>query len=401
MPGTQALSFAPMHSLPRRIPLLAATLLLAAAPAHASHDAAARWWDLGHRLVARLAEPLLTADARAAARELLGGQSLADAAVWADNIRQYRRDTDQLHFVNIPLAATSYDSARDCPRGQCIIAAIERDRRILADSCAPSRERAEALRFLIHFLGDLHQPLHVADDSDRGGNERHVVFFGRPTDLHKVWDGELVEAFGMTPDQYLAYLRDRMKTMDLRALERGTPADWAIEGHRAAVEHAYRLPRDGQLGRAYVQANRQAIDHALIAAGIRLAMVLNQALAGYRAGGLALAADTVARPPGTITDREALAHVGQTVTVVGTVAEVSRSRQGTVYVNFGARYPRQTFTAVALAPAPAWTAGLDSLEGRRVEVRGKIVRYRGRVEIVLTGAEQLVAAPLDAKRPAM
>ena len=106
-----------------------------------------------------------------------------------------------------------------------------------------------------------------------------------------------------------------------------------------------------------------------------------------------MAADTVVTPRGVITDGEALAHVGQIVTVVGTVAEVSRSQNGTVYVNFGARYPRQTFTAVALAPAPVWTAGLDSLEGRRVGVRGKIVRYRGRVEIVLTGAEQLLAAP--------
>lgn len=379
-----------MPSLPHPVRLLAATLLLAATPARASHDGGARWWDLGHRLVARLAEPLLTPQARGAARDLLGGQSLADAAVWADNIRQYRRDADRLHFVNIPLAATSYDSARDCPRGQCVIAAIERDRRVLADTTASPGDRAEALRFLIHFVGDLHQPLHVADDGDRGGNERDVVFLGRRTDLHKVWDGELVEAFGMTPDQYLAYLRNRMKSMDLRALERGTPADWAMEEHRAAAEHAYHLSRDGRLGRAYVQANRPVIDHALIAAGVRLALVLNSALAGSRAGGLALAADTVAAAPGTITDREALAHVGETMTVVGTVAEVSRSRRGTVYLNFGARFPRQTFTAVALAPAPAWTAGLDSLEGRRVGVHGRIVRYRGRVEIVLKGPEQLV-----------
>lgn len=373
--------------------LLAAALAAAAAPVHASNTAHARWWDLGHRLVARLAEPLLTPDARAAARDLLGGQSLADAAVWADNIRQYRRDTDKLHYVNIPLAATTYDSARDCPRGQCIIAAIERNREILGDTAAPRDDRAEALRFLIHFIGDLHQPLHVADDGDRGGNERHVIFLGRRTDLHKVWDGELVEAFGMTPEQYLADLRGRMETMDLRTLERGTPADWAMEEHRAAVEHAYRLPPDGRLGRAYVQTNRPVVDHALIAAGARLALVLNQALAGSRAGELARAADTVAAAPGTITDREALAHVGETVTVVGSVAEVSRSRGGTVYVNFGARFPRQTFTAVALAPAPAWTAGLDSLEGRRVGVRGRIIRYRGRVEIVLKEPGQIVHPP--------
>jgi hypothetical protein len=379
---------------PRRwlLPLLS-PLLLAAAPAHVPQRSHVRWWDLGHRIVARLAEPLLTAHTREAVRDILGGQSLADAAVWADNIRQYRHDADRLHFVNIPLADTVYDPARHCPRGQCIIAAIERDRRVLADSTASPAERAEALRFLIHFVGDLHQPLHVADDGDRGGNEREVSFLGRPTNLHKVWDGELVEAAGLTPDAYVAYLRNRMKSLDLRALDQGTVADWAMEVHRAGVEHAYRLPRDGRLGPAYVNANRPVIDHALIAAGVRLAMVLNQALAGYRKGNMTMAADSVAVARGAITDGEAMVHVGETVMVLGTVAEVFRSRKGTIYLNFGAKYPHQTFTAVALPPAPAWAAGLDSLAGRRVGVRGRIVRYRGRVEIVLKGPEQLVPAP--------
>ena len=376
---------------------LVSTLLLAAAPANAPLRSHARWWDLGHRIVARLADPLLTAHAREAVRDILGGQSLADAAVWADNIRQYRHDADRLHYVNIPLADTVYDPARHCPHGQCIIAAIERDRGVLADSTASPAERAEALRFLIHFMGDLHQPLHVADDGDRGGNEREVSFLGRPTNLHKVWDGELVEAFGLTPDAYVAYLQQRIESLDLRELGRGTVADWAMEVHRAGVNHAYRLPRDGRLGPAYVNANRPVIDHALIAAGARLALVLNQALASYRTGELAVAADSVvadslATVRGVITDREAMAHIGETVTVMGTVTEVFRSRKGTVYLNFGAKYPHQTFTAVALPPAPAWAAELDSLAGRRVGVRGQIVRYRGRVEIVLKGPEQLVPA---------
>ena len=376
---------------------LVSTLLLAAAPANAPLRSHARWWDLGHRIVARLADPLLTAHAREAVRDILGGQSLADAAVWADNIRQYRHDADRLHYVNIPLADTVYDPARHCPHGQCIIAAIERDRGVLADSTASPAERAEALRFLIHFMGDLHQPLHVADDGDRGGNEREVSFLGRPTNLHKVWDGELVEAFGLTPDAYVAYLQQRIESLDLRELGRGTVADWAMEVHRAGVNHAYRLPRDGRLGPAYVNANRPVIDHALIAAGARLALVLNQALASYRTGELAVAADSVvadslATVRGVITDREAMAHIGETVTVMGTVTEVFRSRKGTIYLNFGAKYPHQTFTAVALPPAPAWAAELDSLAGRRVGVRGQIVRYRGRVEIVLKGPEQLVPA---------
>ena len=363
----------------------ALALLIPAAFASESLPSGARWWDLGHRVVAQLAESRLTPHTREAVRDILDGQSLADASVWADNIRQYRHDADKLHYVNIPLADRRYVPARHCLGGQCIIAAIEQERHLLADPAASREERAEALRFLIHFMGDLHQPLHVADDGDRGGNQRAVIFLGHPTDLHKVWDGELIDSSVANQAEYLGSLRRRMDSLDLRALEAGTVVDWAMEGHRIAVEAAYRLPRDGRIGRAYVRANRAIIDRALIAGGVRLAKVLNEALANYRTG----AGPSVSSRPGAYADREAAAHVGETATVVGTVATIFRSPKRNVYLNFGADYPHQTFTAVALQPA-GWTDGLDSLVGRRVGVRGTFVSYRGRVEIVLEGADQIV-----------
>ena len=392
-PGSAAARRRPRKlSTPLRSVRAGAVVLMLALPApplgHAARWAA-RWFDLGHRIVARIAEPRLTPQAREAVRDILGGQSLADASVWADNIRQYRHDADPLHYVNIPLSATAYDPVRDCPRGRCIIAAIASDTRLLADPATPPPDRAEALRFLIHFMGDLHQPLHVADDGDRGGNQRMVYLDGDSTNLHKVWDGELVERYGLTQAAYLGELRREMDTLDLAALERGTVVAWAMEGHRLAVEHAYRLPRDGRLGQAYIAANRPIVDHALIAAGVRLAKVLNHALAGYRPASAAAASAGT----GVYTDREAAAHVGETAAVVGTVAAVFRSRGGNVYVNFGADYPRQTFTAVALAPAGSWTAALDTLAGKRVKVRGQIVTYRGRVEIVLKDAGQVAPEP--------
>jgi len=270
---------------PYAIGRFALGLLLPAALTREPLTASARWWDLGHRVVARLAEARLTPHTQAAVRDILGGQSLADASVWADNIRQYRHDADKLHYVNIPLADTVYVPRRHCPGGHCVITAIEHERQVLADPAASPDQRAEALRFLIHFMGDLHQPLHVADNADRGGNDRPVSFLGHATNLHKVWDGELLDSAGVSQDQYVAYLRRRMDSLDLAALERGTVVDWAMEGHRIAVEHAYRLPRDGRIGRAYIEANRPIIDHALIAAGVRLAKVLNDALATYQSGG--------------------------------------------------------------------------------------------------------------------
>jgi len=365
----------------------ALALLLPAALATAPAATGARWWDLGHRIVARLAESRLTPHTREAVRDILDGQSLADASVWADNIRQYRHDADKLHYVNIPLAATRYVPARHCPGGQCIIAAIEQERHLLADPAASADERADALRFLIHFMGDLHQPLHVGDNDDRGGNQRAVIFLGHATDLHKVWDGELIDSSVADQTEYFALLRRRMDSLDVKALEAGTVVNWAMEGHRIAAEHAYRLPRDGRIGRAYVRANRPIIDRALIAGGVRLAKVLNEALANYRPA----SSPGGSLPPGVYADRVAAAHVGETATVVGTVATVFRSAKGNVFVNFGADYPHQTFTAVALQPVGRWADGLDSLVGRRVGVRGTIVNYRGRVEIVLERADQIVA----------
>ena len=364
--------------------LIAASATLAAPP----RELPVFWYDLGHRVVADIAEQRLTPEAARAVRDILGGQRMADASTWADNIKQYRHDADALHYVNIPLAATAYDPARDCPDGKCVIAAIASDRAVLANPAASMLDRAEALRFLIHFIGDLHQPLHVADYNDRGGNQRVVWLEGDSMNLHRVWDGELLNRYGLTEETYLAQLRQEMDTIDLAALERGTVVDWAMEGHRAAAEHAYRVPVDGHLGAAYVTANRPVVDRAIIAAGVRLAKVLNETLAAYQPS--PEPKDELG--PGAYLDRAAAAHVGETATVVGTVVSVFRSRGGNVYLNFGADYPRQTFTAVALAPVPPWTASLDTLEGKRVRVRGQIVSYRGRVEIVLTNAAQISPA---------
>jgi hypothetical protein len=259
-------------------------LILAAAPLPRRTAAIeVAWWDLGHRIVARLAETRLTPRARAAVHQILEGQSLADASVWADNIKNYRHDADPLHYINIPLADTVYVPQRHCPTGRCIIAAIENDRRLLADRATPPAARAEALRFLIHFMGDLHQPLHVGDDHDRGGNDRAVTLLGHPTNLHKVWDGEMIDSLGLTQESYFRYLRKRMASLDIKAIERGSVADWAMEGHRIAVLDVYgKLPSDGRIGRGYLAARRPIIDRQLIAAGVRLAAVLNQALANYR-----------------------------------------------------------------------------------------------------------------------
>jgi len=370
------------------LPLLLLLAFVPLRPTPAGPDSHV-WYAEGHRLIARVAESRLTSHTAAAVRSILAGQSLAAASSWADDIRDQRPQTSRFHFVNIPLDSNSYVAARDCGTGHCIIAEIERDRGTLSDTSSSDIERAEALRFLVHLMGDLHQPLHVSDHSDKGGNNRTVWLLDQQVDLHAVWDGELINTSRLGEDAYFQRLKKEMDSLNLSEFESGTIIDWAMEGHRIAKEHAYHIPKGARLGDAYVQENLPLVDLALIRAGVRLAKVLNDALTHYQPAPLATS------PLGSqvYTDREAAAHVGETAMVVGTVVSVHRSKAGNIYLNFGADYPHQTFSGAILNPRDPAFNQLDTLAGKRVGVRGMIKNYKGQAEILIESMDQISAPP--------
>ena len=135
------------------------------------------------------------------------------------------------HFVNIPYDATSYLPQRDCketPKGDCVVNAVERSRATLADRSAPKGKRAEALMFLVHFVGDIHQPLHCVDRNDAGGNNLAVTFFDKPMSLHAVWDYGIIDKRTFDWGEYVRQLEQGwIPGKDLKKLQRGTPAEWA------------------------------------------------------------------------------------------------------------------------------------------------------------------------------
>lgn len=247
------------------------------------------WGGDGHQIVALIAEDHLTPAAKAGIRDLLDGANISDAEVanWADEIRRQRRATAPWHYVNIPTSQPTYDPARDGNNGDNVIDAIGRFERVLSDKAAPKADRAEALKFLVHFVGDIHQPLHCADrNGDKGGNAQ-LVFFGERTkavNLHSCWDSLiLLKRKGKTPVlDYATALDRRMDPKAVAMLSAGTPPDWANEGVNIAVESAYAdVPADGppeKLSEKYVEAAGQVIDRQLAKAGVRLAMVLNRAV---------------------------------------------------------------------------------------------------------------------------
>jgi hypothetical protein len=251
---------------------------------------AASWGAGGHSVVAEIAQRRLAPDVARKIRALLGGDiSLASVAGWADQVVLLRPNTFNWHFVNIPYDATGYVPQRDCketPKGDCVVNAVERSRATLADRSAPRGKRVEALMLLVHFAGDIHQPLHCVDRNDAGGNNLAVTFFDKPMSLHAVWDYGIIDKRSFDWGEYVRQLEQGwFPGKDLKKLQRGTPAEWAWEAHMAAVEVAYVLPEDLKLGDAYYQRSLPTVDRQLALAGLRLARLLNEAFGrrGYLA----------------------------------------------------------------------------------------------------------------------
>ena len=239
------------------------------------------WSAAGHHAVASLAWTRLTPTTRERVRTLLEGTDFVHAATWADSVRPTRRATAPWHYVNIAIWETRYDARRHCPEGNCVIGAIEQFEQVLSDPAKPRLERAEALRFLIHFVGDIHQPLHAGDRTDRGGNDTEVLLNGRQTNLHRVWDFDVVDVLASSEEGLIDRLRQRMDRLSEEAVgewQSGTAVEWAMEGQQIARNNAYRLPGDGRIGRAYLDTQAEVVETALLKGATRLAVLLNRAL---------------------------------------------------------------------------------------------------------------------------
>lgn len=290
----------------RHLALLTLALLLPIA-AHA-------WGDEGHEIVALIAWNYLDAPVRAQVAQLLGGDAsgltadrgIAAEANWADRFRDADRGgsgvnyqaTREWHFVDIELGDRDEDAACFAhpalpsgafasagPAHACIIDKIEQFRRELAAPNLPTAERLVALQFLLHLIGDLHQPLHASDDHDRGGNDKRVEAAGyRAGSLHHYWDTVFVERLGEHSATVAQELLADISPTLARQWREGAPAAWAMQAFEIAQSVAYgELPKPDATGRyrlseSYVRDATAAVRLQLERAGVRLAAVLNTAL---------------------------------------------------------------------------------------------------------------------------
>jgi hypothetical protein len=261
------------------------------------------WGAQGHRLVGLIAAERLTPVAKQNVAWLLDGHTLADVSSWADTLTSDQVQTSYWHYLNIPPAASGYDRDRDCPKQPGVAAGSRSDRwrdcvvdRIayweerLGDGKLDRADRATALKFVVHFIGDLHQPFHALGVG-RGGNDIKVRVFGEancgndpakpnPCNLHSVWDSRLIARRALDDGEYLAELRSVISRKGLGSIPVGTPAQWAEQSFRLAKEAL--VAPDTNIDEGYYRRHITVIDERLSLGGLRLAAELNRILTAPR-----------------------------------------------------------------------------------------------------------------------
>jgi len=261
----------------RSLPSSVLTVALLLAPTRAFG-----WGAEGHEIAAGVALRELTQVARAQVTHLLGSEAMLVAqSNWADEIKDQRRDTARWHFVDIPLHAPGFVAQRDCADGDCVVAQIEADVQTLRNKRLGDAARAQALLFLIHFVADVHQPLHAEDNDDRGGNDVHVRIGRERANLHRVWDVDVVEGLGFDPNAVAAGIERGITPQQRQAWAHGTPTDWANQAHAIARDQIYpplRGARELSLPRDYAWREAPLARTQLAKAGVRLAWLLNGTL---------------------------------------------------------------------------------------------------------------------------
>jgi hypothetical protein len=243
------------------------------------------WGRLGHRVISRLAEQHLTPKAKAGIAALLAeGESIADASTWADEQRRDLPETAPWHYVDVPLDEPKYDPkwSGDDPKKGCVVAKINEFRATLEDPNKTVEEKRFALRFLIHCIEDMHMPMHVGDNFDRGGNDTQVSFFDEGTNMHSLWDGGMIRRVSESEDVWLKELTVLPSLQSNDTTAQTSVEDWATESLWAARE-AYQDPTTGmriksgaKLGDQYFNKNLPVARARLYQAGGRLAAVLNE-----------------------------------------------------------------------------------------------------------------------------
>ena len=232
------------------------------------------WGQNGHRIVGDIAADYLTQDARKEINRILGPASMAIASTWMDKIKSDPAydHTHDWHWVTIPNGMT-YKETEKNPNGDLINTLRTIINELKSGSLSAEEER-ENLKMLIHLVGDIHQPLHVGNGNDRGGNETEVEWFYEESNLHRLWDTDMIDDTKLSYTEFADAI-NHPTDEQINKWQDSDILDWAYESMDLR-DQVYDLPDDRQIGYEYQYQNRDLLDRRLLQAGVRLAGVLNE-----------------------------------------------------------------------------------------------------------------------------
>jgi hypothetical protein len=251
-------------------------MALATAISFTSSQALA-WGPTGHRVTGAIAEKYLSDEARTAIRDLIGVETLAQASTWPDEMRSHpgefwQKESWRLHFTTIPDGKT-YEEV-GAPEGGDAYTAIRMFREQLLDSNTSKEQKQLALRFIVHNIGDLHQPLHVGNGTDAGGNKEKVEFFWEDSNLHTVWDSGLIDFDKLSYTEITQWLTNDISDKELQAWQQTDPKVWMAESQALRMKI---YPEEGEsLSWEYKFKYLPVIHHRLAQGGVRIAHYLNE-----------------------------------------------------------------------------------------------------------------------------
>ena len=251
--------------------LLIASALLAASSIQQVHA----WGQTGHRITGAIAEQYLSTQARAAIRQLLPNESLAEASTYADEMRSnpdefWQKEAGAYHYVTVPKGKHYHEVG--APEQGDAYTALEKFSKIVKDKKAPLEERQRALRFIVHIIGDLHQPLHAGNGTDKGGNDMKLEFFWEKSNLHRVWDSGLIDKRQLSYTEWTQWLSEKITPEQAKSWNTSDPLVYIAES--AAIRDTI-YPETERLSYDYLYQQMPIVKERLQEGGVRIAAYLN------------------------------------------------------------------------------------------------------------------------------
>ena len=232
------------------------------------------WGKTGHRVVGEVASKYISKNTRTSIDKILEGQSLAHVSTYADEIKSDKKYSkyNAWHYANLNLYET-YQSSYKNPNGD-IVKAIKKSIEILKSKSTTKNEKQFYLKLLVHLIGDLHQPLHLGKKEDRGGNDIGILWFGKKSNLHRLWDSDIIDNSKLS----FTELSQNLPTISLekrKIITSSSIDSWIQETHVLTKKIYMELPENKNLGYKYSYENFEVIRYQLLKAGLRLAFILD------------------------------------------------------------------------------------------------------------------------------